>query len=120
MFIQREVGPYLVVIRSVSLQDTTQVRLVEHDYVIEAFATYRSDEVAKRLTRKPSATLSRSPRRLTPEVEIPSAPADRPLKTFFALTPKGWRCFPRVRKRTDSWIKAKRNRIPGCQSGKSV
>jgi hypothetical protein len=28
--------------------------------------------------------------------------------------------FPRVRKRTDSRIKAKRNRIPGCQSGKSV
>lgn len=47
MFIQREVGPYLVVIRSVSLQDTTQVRLAEHDYLIEAFATYRSDECCR-------------------------------------------------------------------------
>src|ERR1700724_2340565 len=44
MFIQREAGPDLVVVRSVSFQDTTQVRLAEHDHVIEAFATYRSDE----------------------------------------------------------------------------
>ena len=47
MFIQREAGPDLVVIRSVSLQDTTQVRLAEHDHVIEAFATYRSDECCR-------------------------------------------------------------------------
>jgi hypothetical protein len=45
--------------------------------------------VAKRLTRKPSATLSRSPRRLTPEVEIPSAPADRPLKRASHANPEG-------------------------------
>ena len=30
----------LVVIRGVGLQDTAQMRLTEHDYVIEAFATY--------------------------------------------------------------------------------
>ena len=35
-------GP--VVIRSVSLQDTAQVRFAEHDEVVERFATDRSDE----------------------------------------------------------------------------
>src|ERR1700736_2171588 len=34
----------LIVIRSVSLQDTAQVRFAEHDEVVERFATYRSDE----------------------------------------------------------------------------
>src|ERR1700730_8281578 len=34
----------LIVIRSVSLQDTAQVRFAGHDEVVERFATYRSDE----------------------------------------------------------------------------
>src|ERR1700681_1088324 len=37
-------SPDLIVIRSVSLQDTAQVRFAEHDEVVERFATYRSDE----------------------------------------------------------------------------
>jgi hypothetical protein len=40
----REMGPHLIVIRSVSLQDIVQVQLAEHDEVVERFATYRSDE----------------------------------------------------------------------------
>jgi hypothetical protein len=39
-----EMSPDLIVIRSVSLQDTAQVRFAEHDEVVERFATYRSDE----------------------------------------------------------------------------
>src|SRR6202011_566543 len=34
----------LIVIRSVSLQDTAQVRFAEHDEVVERCAQYRSDE----------------------------------------------------------------------------
>jgi len=34
----------LIVIRSVILQNATQLRFVEHDQVIEAFAPNRSDE----------------------------------------------------------------------------
>ena len=34
----------LVIIRSVSLQDTAQVHLAEYDEVVERFATDRSDE----------------------------------------------------------------------------
>ena len=37
-------NPDLIVIRSVSLQDTVQVRFAEHDEVVERFATDRSDE----------------------------------------------------------------------------
>ena len=37
-------SPGLIVIRSVSLQDTAQVRLAEHGEVVERFATHRSDE----------------------------------------------------------------------------
>src|ERR1700693_5296401 len=37
-------SPDLIVIRSVSLQDTAQVHFAEHDEVVERFATYRSDE----------------------------------------------------------------------------
>jgi hypothetical protein len=37
-------SPNLVVIRSISLQDTAQVRLPEHDEVVEEIATDRSDE----------------------------------------------------------------------------
>src|SRR5580700_5948348 len=37
-------GPDLIVVRSVSLQDNAQVRFAEHDEVVERFATYRSDE----------------------------------------------------------------------------
>src|SRR5713226_738120 len=37
-------SPDLIVIRSVSLQNTVQVRFAEHDEVVESFATYRSDE----------------------------------------------------------------------------
>ena len=37
-------GPDLIVVRSVGLEDTAQVRLAEHDEVVERFATYRSDE----------------------------------------------------------------------------
>jgi hypothetical protein len=36
-------SPDLIVIRSVSLQDTAPVRLAEHDEVVERFATDRSD-----------------------------------------------------------------------------
>src|ERR1700719_3232178 len=36
--------PDLVVIRSVILQNATQLRFVEHDEVVERFATDRSDE----------------------------------------------------------------------------
>jgi len=36
--------PDLVVIRSVHLQDTAQVRFAAHDEVIEAFAPNRADE----------------------------------------------------------------------------
>ncbi len=35
IFIQREMGPDFVVIRSVSLQDVAQVRFAEHDEVVE-------------------------------------------------------------------------------------
>ncbi|HEY6418047.1 MAG TPA: hypothetical protein VIX59_03505 [Candidatus Binataceae bacterium] len=42
--IQGEMGPHLIVIHSVGLQDTAQVRFAEHDEVIERFATDRSDE----------------------------------------------------------------------------
>ncbi len=44
IFLQREMDPNLVVIRSVGLQDATQVRLVELHYVVEAVAADRSDE----------------------------------------------------------------------------
>ena len=37
-------GADLIVVRSVSLEDTAQVRFAEHDKVVERFATYRSDE----------------------------------------------------------------------------
>jgi len=37
-------GSGLIVIGSVSLKHTTQVRFAEHDEVIERFTTYRSDE----------------------------------------------------------------------------
>jgi hypothetical protein len=37
-------SPDLIVVRSVSLQDTAQVHLAEQDEVVERFATYRSDE----------------------------------------------------------------------------
>src|SRR6266478_8398373 len=37
-------GPDLIVVRSVSLQDTAQVRFAEHDEVVERFATDRSNE----------------------------------------------------------------------------
>src|SRR5690349_19911609 len=37
-------SPLLIIIRGVSLQGMAQVRLTEHDYVIEAFATDRSDQ----------------------------------------------------------------------------
>src|SRR6266446_9061207 len=37
-------SPNLIVIRSVSLQNTAQVRFAEHDEVVKRFATYRSDE----------------------------------------------------------------------------
>ncbi len=43
IFLQREMGPDLIVVRSVSLQDNAQVRFAEHDEVVERFATYRSD-----------------------------------------------------------------------------
>ena len=35
IFVQREMGPDLVVVRSVSFQDTAQVRFAEHDEVVE-------------------------------------------------------------------------------------
>ncbi len=35
IFIQREMGPDLIVVRSVSLQDSTQVRFAEYDEVVE-------------------------------------------------------------------------------------
>ena len=41
---QCEVRPDLVVIGSVILQNATQMRFVERDQVIEAFATNRADE----------------------------------------------------------------------------
>jgi hypothetical protein len=44
IFIQWEMGPDVIVVWSVSLEDTAQVRLAEHDEVIERFAPYRSDE----------------------------------------------------------------------------
>ena len=37
-------GPDLIVIGSVSLQDSVQVRFAEHNEVVERFATDRSDE----------------------------------------------------------------------------
>ena len=42
--LSNEMSPDLVVIRSISLQDTAQVSIAEHDEVVERFATYRSDE----------------------------------------------------------------------------
>ncbi len=39
VFIQCQMGPDLVVARSVALQDTTQVRLAEHDDMIETFTS---------------------------------------------------------------------------------
>ena len=44
IFVQREMSPDLIVVRSVSLQDTAQVRLAEHDEVVERFAPDRSDK----------------------------------------------------------------------------
>src|SRR5882672_1821166 len=37
-------GPDFVVVRRVSLEDVAQVRLAEHDQVVERFATDRSDQ----------------------------------------------------------------------------
>jgi hypothetical protein len=37
-------SPNPIVIRSVSLQDTAQVRFAEHDEVVERFAPNRADE----------------------------------------------------------------------------
>src|SRR5258708_11265110 len=37
-------GPDLIVVRSVILQNATQLRSVEHDQMIEAFAPNRADE----------------------------------------------------------------------------
>ena len=39
ILVQRKICPNLVVVRSVSLQDTAQVRFAEHDDVVERFAT---------------------------------------------------------------------------------
>ena len=44
IFIQREMRPDIIVVRSVSLQNPAQVGFAEHDKVIERFATYRSNE----------------------------------------------------------------------------
>jgi hypothetical protein len=44
ILIQREMSSDLVVIRSISLQDTAQMRLAEHDEVVERFAPDRSDK----------------------------------------------------------------------------
>src|SRR5258708_4924150 len=44
VFIQGEMGPDLIVVKSVVLQNATQLRFVEHDQVIEAFAPNRADE----------------------------------------------------------------------------
>jgi len=44
IFIQREMGPDLIVVRNVSLQNVARVRFAEHDEVVERFATYRSDQ----------------------------------------------------------------------------
>ena len=44
ILVQREMRPNLVVIGSVILQNATQMRFVEHDQVIKAFATNRADE----------------------------------------------------------------------------
>jgi hypothetical protein len=40
----RDGSPDLIVIGSVSLQHTAQVRFAEHDQVVERLATYRSNE----------------------------------------------------------------------------
>ena len=42
--LSKEMSPDLIVVRSISLQDTAQMRSAEHDEVVERFATYRSDE----------------------------------------------------------------------------
>ncbi len=44
IFIQRETSPDLIIVRSVSLQDTAQERFAEHDEEVERFAPDRSDE----------------------------------------------------------------------------
>jgi hypothetical protein len=44
ILVQREMRPELVIIRNVSLQNTTQLYFVEHDQVIKTFAPNRSDE----------------------------------------------------------------------------
>ena len=44
ILLQRQMGPNRVVIPSVGLENTVQVRLAEHDQVIEAFAPDRADE----------------------------------------------------------------------------
>jgi hypothetical protein len=41
---QRRMGPERVVVQSVGLENAAQVRLAEHDQVIEAFAPDRADE----------------------------------------------------------------------------
>ena len=40
IFIQSQMRPDLVVVQSVSLKDTAQVRFAEHYEVVERFATY--------------------------------------------------------------------------------
>ncbi len=44
VFVQGEMRPDLVVIRSVCLQNSAQMRFAEHDEMVERFATYRSDQ----------------------------------------------------------------------------
>ena len=44
IFLQCEMGPDLIVVRNLSLQDNAQARFAEHDEVVERLATYRSDE----------------------------------------------------------------------------
>lgn len=44
IFVQEEMGPHLIVVRSGCLQDMAQVRFAEHDEMVERFATNRSDE----------------------------------------------------------------------------
>jgi len=44
VLVQRSMGPRLIIVGSVRTYDSAQVRLTEHDHVVQAFSADRADE----------------------------------------------------------------------------
>ena len=44
VLVQRSMGPRLIIVRSIRAYDSAQVRFTEHDHVVQAFPTDRTDQ----------------------------------------------------------------------------